>query len=77
MTGERRRQSRASRLAEIRWEDLSGRYNARITDIRGTRPTLDTVVFTFLDVSGNFRPCGCIAPSRYEAERAKPLLVPA
>ena len=33
MTDERRRQSRASRLLEIRWEDLSGRYNARITDI--------------------------------------------
>ena len=30
---ERRRNSRASRLLEIRWEDLSGKYNARITDI--------------------------------------------
>lgn len=30
---ERRRNSRASLLLEIRWEDLSGKYNARITDI--------------------------------------------
>ena len=33
MTNERRRQPRASVMLEIRWEDLSGRYNARITDI--------------------------------------------
>ena len=33
MTNERRRQPRASAMLEIRWEDLSGRYNARITDI--------------------------------------------
>jgi len=30
---ERRRYRRASRLLEIRWEDLSGKYNARVTDI--------------------------------------------
>jgi len=30
MTG---RHPRASLMLEIRWEDLSGRYNARITDI--------------------------------------------
>ncbi len=33
MPDERRRHQRVSRLLEIRWEDLSGRYNARITDI--------------------------------------------
>ena len=33
MTNERRRQPRASVMLEIRWEDLSGQYNARITDI--------------------------------------------
>ena len=33
VTDERRRYRRASRLLEIRWEDLSGKYNARITDI--------------------------------------------
>ena len=33
MTDERRRYRRALRLLEIRWEDLSGKYNARVTDI--------------------------------------------
>ena len=33
MINERRRQPRGSVMLEIRWEDLSGRYNARITDI--------------------------------------------
>jgi hypothetical protein len=33
VTEERRRHPRASLMLEIRWEDLSGRYNARITDI--------------------------------------------
>jgi PilZ domain len=33
MMDERRRHTRASRLLEIRWEDLSGKYNARVTDI--------------------------------------------